>query len=500
MFTRLELSQFKSIQNLKIDLGKINGFVGMNGSGKSTILQAFDFISQMIIGNFDAWIESREWDRLSDIQNKHTHKSHLIEGILEFKLPKDSNSEDNEDECYENITWNFIFDLNTFKCEYECIRAIDSKQEIKDLLEVKNGVLRTFDLSIIHENNQKKINELFRSTSIDSADAIKIFEKASTIFHQKIDEHLKAIEENDASFNSKSLISFEIDLDNNYENFDEIVKPFLRDSLYTYAKIYTDILTDNYYKEVNIEFDYQGSILSTFDISKLPPEIVLLHNSLLNISTLEQLSPSLLRKKSRAYNKGIGIGGERLSGFLSSKFLNNSKLKNKFLSLLQQLNPNIVNISLNGEKGGWQSLDIEEKFESSRKVSISSKHTNDGLLRCIAMIAQSHFHDSSLILLDEIENGLNQEIINKIGEILIGSNVQVIFTTHSPLMLNAFPEDYINNNVHFCYRAKNGVTKLEKLIDIVPEPEMLNFLGIGEVYLQTNLIELQEKCNSSVKD
>lgn len=479
MFTRLRLSQFKSIHNLDIELGKVNGFVGMNGSGKSTILQAFDFISQIIIGNFDQWLESREWDDLKDIQNKYVigkkPGSKYIEGTLEYQL-----NEENSSGIFENVTilWEFKFDLEQYYCVYEKFeyQKSSSNPELIFLIEEKKI---KFGEDFLFNNFMKNNRQIM--DDIGDSRARKVILLAFQAFHE-------GVQKSEVNANSDS-VTFKFNIPKDLNADEAIIFREFLDMLFKKSQPFFD----------QIDFDYQGSILSSYDLTKLPNEIRLFHNAILNISSLEQLSPSLLRKKSRISYNGVGIGGERLSGFLNASILKDKKIRDLFLQLVRKLNPNIDKVEAHGQQGGWQSISVSEKYDSN-KVTISSKHLNDGLLRCIAMIAQSHFHKSSLILLDEIENGLNQEIINQIAEILIESNAQVIFTTHSPLMLNAFPDEYINNNVRFCYRAKNGVTKVEKLIDIVPEPEMLNFLGIGEVYLQTNLIELQEKRNSSVID
>jgi predicted ATPase len=71
-------------------------------------------------------------------------------------------------------------------------------------------------------------------------------------------------------------------------------------------------------KPFPINFEYQGSILSQLKDSLLPPEIREFRDALRNIRSLELLSPHLLRKRSRAQDKDIGAGGEKLSGFLAS--------------------------------------------------------------------------------------------------------------------------------------------------------------------------------------
>ena len=40
MFTEVQIENYKSIQSLKIGLGRVNVFIGENGCGKSNILEA----------------------------------------------------------------------------------------------------------------------------------------------------------------------------------------------------------------------------------------------------------------------------------------------------------------------------------------------------------------------------------------------------------------------------------------------------------------------------
>ena len=40
MITEIQIENYKSIQNLKINLGRVNVFIGENSCGKSNILEA----------------------------------------------------------------------------------------------------------------------------------------------------------------------------------------------------------------------------------------------------------------------------------------------------------------------------------------------------------------------------------------------------------------------------------------------------------------------------
>ncbi len=53
MLRTFKITNFKSIDEICMDLQKLNFIVGMNGAGKSTILQALDFTSQLMKGDIN---------------------------------------------------------------------------------------------------------------------------------------------------------------------------------------------------------------------------------------------------------------------------------------------------------------------------------------------------------------------------------------------------------------------------------------------------------------
>ena len=46
--SRLEVENFKSLVNFEMDLPKFSCLIGLNGAGKSTVLQFIDFLSQLM--------------------------------------------------------------------------------------------------------------------------------------------------------------------------------------------------------------------------------------------------------------------------------------------------------------------------------------------------------------------------------------------------------------------------------------------------------------------
>lgn len=57
---RITVDNFKSLVGFDLSLSKFNCLVGLNGSGKSTVLQFFDFLSQQFRGDIDDWLKKRQ--------------------------------------------------------------------------------------------------------------------------------------------------------------------------------------------------------------------------------------------------------------------------------------------------------------------------------------------------------------------------------------------------------------------------------------------------------
>ena len=56
------------------------------------------------------------------------------------------------------------------------------------------------------------------------------------------------------------------------------------------------------------------------------------------------------------------------------------------------------------------------------------------MLRLLTILAQTQtLH--SFLLFDEIENGVNPELVEKLVNVLLNARQQVLVTTHSPMIL-----------------------------------------------------------------
>lgn len=377
---RLYISNFKSLNEFKLDFAEFTCLIGLNSSGKSTILQAIDFISQQMNGNVSEWLKERGW-KANELRCKLTKKKNIF-GAISFEYNKTL------------FIWAFNFNPTLKKCTSESIEVYDP--------EIKN----------FH----------------------KIFE----------------VED------SKYMIIK--DLDKN------------------------DINKPNY-----IVQDYEGSFLASLKSELLPQVIIEFKTYLKNIYSLDLLTPQELRKPSRTGGK-LGLSGENLSAFLNTF---NEEQKNNLLLQLKKCYRNLESFDIRKSKGGLNRLELVEKFGDTKLVN-EAKYLNDGVLRLIAILSQLQ-SQQSFLLFDEIENGINAELVEFLIDTLIASQHQIMITTHSPMILNYIDDDIAEKSVHYIYKTEEGYTKSIPFFSIPSMKEKLELMGPGEVYVDTNLSELYDE-------
>lgn len=370
MIELIHIKNFKSLSEVSLVLDKFNCLIGMNGAGKSTILQALDFLSQMMIGQVQEWLDTRGW-KSHDLNCKLSKESNLTFGV-KYKTSTG-----------QELKWIGIFNRVNLRCTSEAI----------------------------------------------SVDGEKIFHASGSSFQFK-------------------------------------GKP-----------------------KQDISFVFQGSLLSVLKDSELSDPVKEFRDALRKIRSLELLSPQMMRKRARSNDQDIGAGGEKLSAFLHSI---KGEHRDRLLSMLKGFYPNLLDFKITSQKAGWKKLSVIEAFQD-QKLETEATHLNDGLLRILAVLAQSE-SDRSLILLDEIENGINQEIVEKLVDTLVASPQQMLVTTHSPLILNYLDDDTAKKSVQFIYKTPQGLSKIRHFFEIPRIGEKLRYMGPGDAFVDTDLEALTQEC------
>jgi predicted ATPase len=374
MIKRIYLDNFKAMLDFQMsDIESFVCLVGLNGAGKTTFLQACDFLGQLIHGNMKLWLANRGWEA-ADLRSKLGSKLNITYEV------------DIELDGYGLVTW-------------------------------------------------KGTYQVAKGWSTDESVTRTVGTERETIFKT-----------------AGSRISM-----------------------------------DGETKD--IAFDLDGSILSRQKLIQGKHDLLItLKAFLLSLKSLELLSPHLLRSTSRQKTGDIGLGGEHLPVFLSSLDATGRK---RLISLLNEFYPHLTDWEIRSQQYGWKSLVVNEVWKAV-PLSTSSRHVNDGFLRLTAILAQA-MGQHQVLLYDEIENGITPELIEKLVDFLVGCGKQVIITTHSPMILNYLPDDIARKSVYLLYRNDAGGIKSLRYFDHPETSRKLEFLGPGEVYVDTPIAEVIPK-------
>ena len=76
MIKSIRIVNFKSLGDVTLRLDTFNCLIGMNGAGKSSVLQAIDFLSQLMLGDVTGWLERRGWS-IGDLNCKVRKESNI---------------------------------------------------------------------------------------------------------------------------------------------------------------------------------------------------------------------------------------------------------------------------------------------------------------------------------------------------------------------------------------------------------------------------------------
>jgi predicted ATPase len=136
-----------------------------------------------------------------------------------------------------------------------------------------------------------------------------------------------------------------------------------------------------------------------------------------------------------------------------------------------------------GSSYGWTHLEITEKW-NGEQATFNARQVSDGLLRLIAVAAMHEMREApSVLLLDEIENGLHPRLlgglVSMLEELTKSGLTQVIATTHSPITLN-----YVSSpeSVLLVTRGKGGGVQVTALSETKGFPDLREHFELGELW------------------
>ncbi|WP_353931004.1 ATP-binding protein [Okeanomitos corallinicola TIOX110] len=157
--------------------------------------------------------------------------------------------------------------------------------------------------------------------------------------------------------------------------------------------------------------------------------------------------------------------GEGIAYTLLDILLANREGFDELEARLTLLVPNIKKIVLPRGENNTFSLELVDKYSDHH---IPAADISDGTLRLLAFLTALYQEDTpSIICFEEIENGVHPWLLHKMMELLkivstegiTGNPVQVLITTHSPVLLN-YVEPHQVRAVELDQEGKTQVHKL----------------------------------------
>lgn len=390
MIKSIEIDNFKSLVNFKLE--NLTGFtclIGLNGAGKTTFLQALDFLSQLMRGEMNAWLKSRGW-KSEDLASKWL-KSNEITFAVTVVLKE-----------YGEVKWSGVYDIESLRCKSEKVVLCES-------------------------------NIVMLSQDGDS-------------FKMKVSPTDKDAKTSDM-----------------------------------------------------IYFNFTGSLLSQMKLDTFGLQQAL-KDEITSYKSLDMLNPERMRKPGKI-SDDVGKGGELLAPYIykldeSDKMMSILRTMVTFYPTLSSIYPVVDDegdVHLNIVEHVREMMMPEELKARTAPISITSdaNHINDGMLRILTIIAET-YSENNTILYDEIENGINPEIIERLVDFLVQIEKQTIVTTHSPMILNYLEDDVAKESVVLLYKDDEGHTKATRFFDMKDTKKKLRLLGPGEVFVDTSIPKLVE--------
>lgn len=379
--TFIYVDNFKSLVDFRLPLAPFTCLIGLNGSGKSTVLQAIDFTSRLFKGDISRWLEQRQW-KPGDLNSKLIGKSNIKLGIALSC-------------ANQSFLWVGSFNRSLLRCTSETVKLSG-----KAMLSVADG-------------------------HYWSGDAVQGGATAS---------------------------------------------------------------------RTKIAFEYEGSILSQLKDEILPAPLLPLKRFLQQTASLDLLAPQLLRKRAIQSAGELGMGGERLSAFLSEL---SDEQQHALGNQLTTAYPHLEQFVTRSLRAGWKELGIREQF-GDKKLYTEARHINDGMLRLMAILAEI-LTDHQFLLFDEIENGINPELVEFLLDVLVNARQQVLVTTHSPMILNYLDDEVARQGVQYLYKTPEGFTQAVPFFSIPSLAAKLDVMGPGEAFVDTQLSRLPDEINAMPK-
>ena len=423
--SHIEVNNFKTFDDISVDLNEFNVFIGACASGKSHFVEILEFLK-----DFSNYYE----DAISQHRDKHLlNYNHWDDGKPCYLKVIFKNREYNE-----NILSIADSKLGFKANEYLLIKFRELQYEVCFYPEefgfctfLYENVEFACDFYKLNQNENLEKN-------LDNLHKIQ----ENKLYLKNIDGKISAKLENEDILNVNDLIPKYI-LNNVQEEFENENVPIINSNLSSLPIGWNQFFKDIKYYDFNPKFTKFGLLDNT--------------------------------------DNYLSEFGGNLSKILS-KILNDEDKKRKFINLLNYLLPYIKKVNIGKGTRGKDIFKIEENYHD---IAIPSYLVSDGTSNIIALIVALYFENGNIILIEEPERNIHPELLSKLVQMMreVSCKKQIIITTHSPQMLK-----YIElSDIYFISRDDSGFSTISKPEDNEIIKPFIEELGIDEVFIDNYL-------------
>lgn len=440
MIKNIEIKNFRSIHDSSIELNPLTVIVGANSTGKSNLIKAIDFISDIAqFGLNDAIYNRGGFNEILPKQYKNLSKYDIsIKIIFQIDPPEEW------PESYGNLD-----------ADYEIILS----------------KLRTGRIKIIKEEINVKSIFLLQSFLDDGSKEKEILPK------ELIDEYrLSSVK---IYRNTRGKINVDTNIKFNETKYKLFLSWLGLEKLFNKKNVNDSFLKDL----LNSLFNNvrAGAKNTDLPIISLQRPIVNFSQHLRKIvSELESISRydlfinELRQEQSVSNSSKVSATGDNIPSVVKKFVKDNKEAWNRIVETMSNISPYFSKVYSESLRAGKEYIVFEEIFNGR---PIESWEASDGTLRALAILLCLESHsEGSTILIEEPEHGLHpwavKDLINHIRHTIEIKNIQVILTTHSQQVLECLnPEELLITE-----RDDYG-THYKIINDIIPN----NTITMGEI-------------------
>ena len=401
MLKKIEIKNFKSLEDCSIELMDFNVVIGPNASGKTNFVELFTLLRRIYVDRepfpfLDWWgYDNVVWDRKEE-------------------LP---------------ITVKLFFELAGYNFSFETVfTGVGGRfQILKEAFEIEGILTLEREGEWLRVRHDKKFFE-------EAWDKIQHWWGEEAPFDQFFRRGKKGLIEQSVRVNKEDIPS-------------SVFSVFGYNKMANYRENLTLSLVS--YQQQPVQ-QYQLLILEPSTKEQIETRVPfswemerLIQKFIKNTTILKGLD---IRKMKEPYKQRrdvlISEDGNNVCNILYNQFLKENKIPDRVDSLLSYIFPD-TSLRFELTQDGRVLMKVFERYTSGRLLELTALGISDGFYKALTILTALE-SEPSLLVVDEVENSLHAKALELLIDELKMSECMTILTTHSPMVVDIVePKDLI---------------------------------------------------------